>query len=175
MIRAPEWTANFGFNYEMPVGGGLKLRFSNNNQYSSRFPTFQAIGRPDEDNFQSAFLKVDASLALSAEDESWEVALIGKNITDKVVGSNCSPSNFAGGGVAGGPITGGTTSGPPGFAEVGCYSEAGRAIYLRLTLHARGSRSEPMPPPPALAPPAAPAPEVISPPPPPSTMPGERG
>lgn len=134
MIRAPEWTANFGFDYETPVGRGLKLRLSNNNQYSSRFPTFQAIGRPDQDNFQSAVLKVDASLALSAGDESWEVALIGKNITDKVVGANCGPGNFAGGNVVGGPITGGTTSGPPGFAEVGCYSQPGRAVYLRLSV-----------------------------------------
>ena len=138
MIRAPEWTANFGLDYEVPVGRGLKLRLSNNNQYSSRFPTFQAIGRPDDDNFQSSFIKVDASVALSSDDDRWEIALIGKNITDKVIGSNCSAGNFAGGNVAGGPITGGTSSGPPGFAEVGCFSEPGRAVYLRLTLKPSG-------------------------------------
>jgi iron complex outermembrane recepter protein len=134
MIRAPEWTANFGFDYEMPVGNGLKLRLANNNQYSAKYPTFQAINRPNEDNFQEIFLKIDASVAVSHEAELWEFALIGKNITDKVTGSTCSPGNFAGGNIIGGAITGGTISGPPGFAEVGCYSEPGRAVYLRLTV-----------------------------------------
>jgi iron complex outermembrane receptor protein len=134
MIRAPEWAANFGFDYEFSVGSGMKLHLNNNNQYSARFPTFLAVGRPNEDNFQGGFLKVDATVALSAEDNRWEVALIGRNITDKLTASNCNVGNYSGGNVVGGSITGGSTSGPPGFGEVGCFSEPGRAVYLRLTV-----------------------------------------
>jgi iron complex outermembrane recepter protein len=133
MIRAPEWTANFGFNYEMPVGKGMRLQFTNNNQVSSRFARYLALGRPDEDNFQDGFIKIDASIALKGEDDRWEVALIGKNITDKLTASNCSASNFAGGLVLGSPITGGTSSGPAGFAETGCYTDTGRSVWLRFT------------------------------------------
>ena len=133
MIRAPEWTANFGFNYEMPVSKGMRLQFTNNNQISSKFARFLALGRPDRDNFQNGFIKIDASVALKGEDDSWEVALMGKNITDKLTASNCSASNFAGGLVLGSPITGGTSSGPAGFAETGCYTDTGRSVWLRFT------------------------------------------
>lgn len=133
LIRAPQWSANFGFDYELPVGSDLKLRLSNNNQYSSKYPTFLAINRPNNDNYQRSFVKVDASIALGSADDRWEVALIGKNMTDKIVASTCSVGNFAGGNVLGGAITGGTTQGPPGFGEKGCYSDPGRAVYIRLT------------------------------------------
>lgn len=133
MIRAPEWTANFGFEYQMPIGNGMRLQFTNSNQVSSRFATFLALGRPDDDNYQDGFIKIDASLTLKGEDDRWEVALIGKNITDKLTASNCSAANFAGGLVLGSPITGGTSSGPAGFAEAGCYTDSGRSVWLRFT------------------------------------------
>jgi iron complex outermembrane recepter protein len=134
LIRSPEWAANFGFDYEMPVGDDLRLRLTNNNQYSSSYPAFLALNRPNRDNFQSHFFKIDASLALKDTAERWEVALVGKNLTDKVTASNCSAGNFAGGNIIGGSVTGGTTSGPTGFGEVGCFAEVGRAVYVRLTV-----------------------------------------
>ncbi len=137
MIRAPEWTANFGFNYDLPVGSGMKLGFTNNNQYSSSYPSYLANGRPNQDNVQRSYIRIDASLALKAEDESWELALIGKNLTDKLVSSNCSASNSAGGILLpfGGAYTGGSVQGPMGWAEGLCFADgAGRSIYVRLTL-----------------------------------------
>lgn len=133
MIRAPQWAINFGFDYEMPIGSGLKLMFTNNNQYSSKFVTFPAVGRPNNDNYQSAFIKIDAGLTLKDASDRWEVAVIGKNITDKITASNCSATNFAGGIALGGSITGGTVSGPAGFAEEGCNTDIGRSVWLRLT------------------------------------------
>jgi len=134
MIRAPEWSANFGFDYELPVGSNLALHFSNNNQVSSKFVTYPAVGRPNNDNFQSGFIKVDASIALKRADDFWEIALIGKNIFDKLTQSNCSATNFAGGIVLGGAISGGPTPGGAGWAESGCYADAPRSIWVRLTL-----------------------------------------
>jgi iron complex outermembrane receptor protein len=135
MIRAPEWSANFGFDYEMPVGSGLKLRVGNNNSYSSKYPSFLANGRPNNDNFQRGFFKIDASLALGAEDDRWEVALIGKNLTDKLVASNCSPSNTAGGIFLGTDFSGGSRQGTMGYAERLCFADGGgRQIMVRLTL-----------------------------------------
>ncbi|HEX8055535.1 MAG TPA: TonB-dependent receptor, partial [Novosphingobium sp.] len=133
MIRAPQWAINFGFDYEMPIGSGLKLMFTNNNQYSSKFVTFPAVGRPNNDNYQSAFIKIDAGLTLKDASDRWEVAVIGKNVTDKITASNCSATNFAGGIALGGSITGGTVSGPAGFAEEGCNTDIGRSVWLRLT------------------------------------------
>lgn len=136
MVRAPDWAANFGFDYEMPVGSGMKLLFSNNNQYSSKYVTFPAAGRPNEDNYQDPFFKIDASLTLKGENDRWEVALLGKNLTDKLTASNCSATNFAGGIVlpSGGDNLGGTTPGAMGYAEEGCFADGpGRSVWIRFT------------------------------------------
>jgi len=134
MIRAPEWQANFGFSYEVPVASNTRLVFSNSNQYASRFVTFLAKNRPNDDNFQDAVLKVDASIALHGPDDRWEVALIGKNITDKVTGGLGTAGNFAGGLFLTQQITGGGTSGDAGLSEAARYSERGRSVWVRLTL-----------------------------------------
>lgn len=134
MVRAPKWAINFGFDWEIPVGSNLRLQLTNNNQYSSKYVTFPAVGRPDNDNFQKAYFKIDASVALKGADDRWEVALIGKNLTDKLIASNCSATNFAGGIVLGGDNLGGVTPGSMGFAEKGCFADGpGRAIWLRAT------------------------------------------
>lgn len=137
MIRAPEWAANFGFDYELPVGNGMKVQIANNNQYSSSYPSFLANGRPDNDNIQDSFFKINATLALKGENDGWEVALIGQNLTNELVASNCSASNSAGGILLpfSGAYTGGSVQGPMGWAEALCFPDGGgRAVWLRLTM-----------------------------------------
>jgi iron complex outermembrane receptor protein len=136
MIRAPAWAANFGFDYERPVGSGMRVQFTNNNQYSGSYITFPAAGRPNNDNVQDSFFKIDASIALQGPDNRWEVAVLGKNLTDKIVASNCSATNFAGGILLpfGGDNAGGVSQGSGGFAETGCFADGpGRSIMIRLT------------------------------------------
>jgi len=135
MIRAPEWAANFGFDYEMPVGSGLKLAFSNNNQVSSKYPSYLALNRPNHDNWQESFIKFDASIMLKDEKDRWEIAVIGKNLGDKLTASNCSASSVAGGGVLGGDASGfATQQGQAGWAEALCFPDgAGRSVWIRLT------------------------------------------
>jgi hypothetical protein len=98
--------------------------------------TFPAAGRPNNDNIQHSFFKLDASVALKDANDRWEVAIIGKNLTDKIIASNCSATNFAGGIILpfGGDNLGGVTPGAMGFAEEGCFADGpGRQIWLRLT------------------------------------------
>jgi hypothetical protein len=85
------------------------------------------------DNYQRAFLKSDISLTLRGPDDRWEIAAIGKNITDKLTASTCSPSNFRNGNVVP-QITGGPARGISGFSEEGCFVERGRSVWLRLTV-----------------------------------------
>jgi len=37
MLRAPEWTANFGFDYAMSVFEDMTLRFGSNTNYSDSY------------------------------------------------------------------------------------------------------------------------------------------
>jgi iron complex outermembrane recepter protein len=134
MIRAPEWQAVFGFSYEMPIASDYKLVLTNSNQYSSKYVRFLAINRPDNDNFQGSFIKIDASIALRGPEDRWEVALIGKNINDKVTSGICSAGNYAGGLFVVPAVTGGNDPGIVGFGQTNCFPERGRSVWLRLTL-----------------------------------------
>lgn len=133
LARAPTWQATFGFDYEMPLGDNYKVVFTNSNQYSSKYVAFLAINRPNHDNYSPSFIKSDISLALQTNDEQWEFALIGKNITDEITTSNRAVSNYAGGLLFGGQIQGSTTSGPAGLAEGSAYTERGRSVWVRVT------------------------------------------
>jgi iron complex outermembrane receptor protein len=133
LARAPKWQTTFGFDYELPMGPNYNVVIANSNTYSSKFVAFLGINRPDDDNYQSSFFKSDVSVALRSVDDQWEVALIGKNITDKITSSNRAVSNYAGGLIFGGQLQGTTTSGPAGLAEGSAYTERGRSVWVRLT------------------------------------------
>jgi iron complex outermembrane receptor protein len=135
--RAPDWQSTFGFDYEIPVGpgGDMTLVITNSNQYSSSYRTFLG-DRPD--NTQGQFLKMDLGLTLQGPDDRWEVALIGKNITDRITAGTCSPSTAANGVILGGAEAGGVRSGIAGLDEVGCFTDPGREIWLKFTYRPTG-------------------------------------
>ena len=134
LLRAPAWQAQLGLTYELPLARGYKLAFSNNNAFTSRYVTFLALGRPNDDNYQGSFVKSDVSLSLEGPDNAWELALVGKDLNDKLTTGNCQPTNFANGVVLGGQVTGGTTSGPAGVGQTECWIDPGREVWLRLTV-----------------------------------------
>ncbi|MCB2076803.1 MAG: TonB-dependent receptor [Novosphingobium sp.] len=138
MVRAPEWSGSIGFSYEMPVGNGMRLQFTNNNQISSDYPTFPAVGVPNNSQIQKGFVKVDANLTLKGAEDRWEVALIGRNIGGKVTASTCYTNNGAGQNFLGGNNAGGVTASAAGLPETGCYTDSGRQLWVRLTLRPFG-------------------------------------
>jgi iron complex outermembrane receptor protein len=129
--RAPDWQLNFGFDYEWPLADGRTFIISNTNAYYSRYVYFPGTRA---DFFQSGFIKSDLSFALRGPNDHWELALIGKNITDKITGGSCSNANYENGSILLGQVTGGTTRGPAGVDEVGCRADRGREVWVRLTL-----------------------------------------
>jgi len=133
-LRAPNWSGNFGFDWELPINSKLDLIFHNNNTFSSRFLAGPGLR---SDFYQSAYFKVDAGITLKSSDDLWELALIGKNLTRKYTATNCSPSNFQAG-LLGGEITGGNIAGPSGTDEMVCYMDPGRELWVRLTLRPFG-------------------------------------
>jgi iron complex outermembrane receptor protein len=134
MVRAPEWQVNLGFTYTMPVMGDYNLVFSNNNAIFTKFPQFLAVGRPNNDQFQSGYAKIDLGLELHAPDDFWEIALITKNVADKIVAGNCTVANIGNGVVFGGELTGTNKIGPAGIDTKVCWVDPGREVWLRLTL-----------------------------------------
>jgi iron complex outermembrane receptor protein len=134
LVRAPDLQLNFGFNYSYPLANAYKLVFTNNNSFSSRYVAVTAVNRPNNDNYQSSYAKVDLGVTLQSADGRWEVALLGKNINNKIIAGFCSNSNYANGAIFGGQVTGGTVRGPAGIDEMGCFSDPGRAVWLKFTV-----------------------------------------
>jgi len=137
--RAPDWQLNFGFDYTFSLSNGMNLVFANNNAFYSRYVMFPGTR---SDFFQGSFIKSDVSLTLRGREDRWEAALIGKNVFNKISRGSCSNANYALGSVYNSSIfgtnvaqiTGGTVRGIGGVDEVGCRTDRGRELWVRLTL-----------------------------------------
>lgn len=84
---APKWSGNWTIDYQLPITDGLKLRLTNTLFYKSG-----VFLNPNNDPFayQRGYAREDLTIAL-ASDQGWEVAVIGKNLTDHTIRSFGAP------------------------------------------------------------------------------------
>ena len=118
---APDWTGVLGFTYETPITSGLILSIGGDARYSSSYLA-TAFGNPVTN--QDSYVSLAASISVKTEDDRWQVALIGKNLTNQW---------YATGGVDA-PNTGsgtGTTSGV--LADQVGYASLPRTIQAQVT------------------------------------------
>ena len=80
LYRAPRWVLSAGFSYDYEMANGWKLGASADTNYSSSFLTDPAS---DPNGRQGNYHQYDASLNVQSPDENWQLALIGKNLSDK--------------------------------------------------------------------------------------------
>ena len=71
-----------GAEYGVSIGSNLRLTFGADIVYSAKFLTSLTLDPATE---QDAFTKVNARIALSGDTQEWEVALVGRNLTDETV------------------------------------------------------------------------------------------
>ena len=98
---APEWSGFVALNYERPLGNSLLLGMTANVQFRSSI----GLSATDASATLSGYETYDANIRIGAADGKWQVALIGKNLSDEYA--------FRGGGNV--PGTGGNTGTPEGF------------------------------------------------------------
>ena len=120
--NAPKWTGTAGVSYESDIGTNFLVGGNLNMRYSSSY-----LGSSFGDYYteQNAYAVIDAGLYFGPADESWQLALIGKNLTDKFY--------FIGGGTA--PLTGsgtGTAAAVPGD-NIG-YGSVPRTVAVQATV-----------------------------------------
>ncbi len=89
---APDFSANAALDYETPVGGSLLFRGNLNLVYSDSYYTQLGI---DPFTQQDSYAKLNARVALAADDDRWEIALLGRNLTDEDVSVNSFNSPLA--------------------------------------------------------------------------------
>ncbi|MEM1435543.1 MAG: TonB-dependent receptor [Pseudomonadota bacterium] len=101
--NAPEWAGFLQFNYERPLGQNIVFGATANAQFRSSI----GLIAQDVQATQSAYETYDANIRIGAASGRWQVALIGKNLSDEYA--------FRGGGNV--PGTGGNTGTAEGFAS----------------------------------------------------------
>lgn len=120
-VYTPEWTANLAADYNRQLNNGFELRANVNISYSDEYLASPSL---DPRATQDAYTKVGARIAITAEDEQWEIALIGKNLTDETV------TVYAAELPASGTLVAGVTGGQQGLAYYGFYDRP-RSIALQ--------------------------------------------
>ena len=134
LVRAPDWQSTLGFDYSVPLADDYTMILTNSNEISSKYVTFLAVDRPNNDNYQTSFAKIDFGVTLQSPKDVWEIALIGKDLNDKITSGNCVASPLE---------TGSTTANLYGITNraatfgidpAGCFVDPGREVWLRFTI-----------------------------------------
>ena len=80
----PELTASLGVQYHTPLTSSIEFRSELNLNYSDEYNTETDL---DPNVAQDAFTKVNLFMAIASMDDTWELAVIGKNLTDEKISS----------------------------------------------------------------------------------------
>jgi outer membrane receptor protein involved in Fe transport len=131
--KAPKWTLNAGGYYEFDFSRALMFSLSADVSYSDGY---MASANYNPDTYQRAFAKLDATARIFTSDRRWELALIGRNLTDKRNLINANDRTGTGGGKGG--FVSCTT-----LSQVGCdrlpditgTPTQPRTVTLQATLH----------------------------------------
>ena len=99
------------------------------------FVTFLAVDRPNNDNYQGGFAKIDLGLTLESPKDLWEIALIGKDLNDRDHLRKLRRL-AVGNGLPRHPILPASRAArrPLGIDPAGCFVDPGREIWLRFTI-----------------------------------------
>ncbi|HKX78014.1 MAG TPA: TonB-dependent receptor [Novosphingobium sp.] len=92
--RSPRWMLFTGFNYERELDGGWKIGLSGDANLQS---AFIPDDNGDPNTRVSSKWRLNAGARFGPADEAWELALIGRNLTDEYFPVSSSEAPFAGG------------------------------------------------------------------------------
>lgn len=90
---APEWSGTFSTDYRIALGERHVLSFGGDVYATTEIATLTDI---NPRAFQAGFAKVNLRAALAREDGRWEVALVGRNVTNRLTAAfkNTIPGGF---------------------------------------------------------------------------------
>jgi hypothetical protein len=95
MHGAPEIIATTGFQYMKTFGNGFGFDAYFGATYSDEYTT-NLLRSPQD--YQKSFVKLNSTVKITSADEKWDVALVVRNITDKVTLNSTGGVTLTGGG-----------------------------------------------------------------------------
>lgn len=89
--RAPKWAGNFGFTYDADINDSFGITLGGSALYNSDY-----LPQDNLDPFlrQDSYWKLNASIAIRTADDKFELALIGRNLTDEYIIQNSQDKGF---------------------------------------------------------------------------------
>lgn len=87
-----DWSGNLSLDHFFELGGGLQLRSGLDAIFTDDYNPSQSL---DPALDQDGYVKLNARIALGDIDNIWEVALIGKNLTDEEIMTYGAPAPLA--------------------------------------------------------------------------------
>lgn len=121
LAKAPRWTGSAGIGYESDVGSSFRFGANVDASYSSSYFT-DLTNKPA--SRQPKYGMLDGSVRLSTQDEAYEVALIGRNLTDRYYVQRTIDT----------PLAGSAAGGLSGvLADTQGAVNRGREVMLRFT------------------------------------------
>ncbi len=118
--RAPKWSLAGSFNFDTPLTDTLKFGLTGGVNYTSAYDT-DVTAHPY--SRQSKYAIVDATVRVGETNDSWELAVIGRNLTNKWYIAASTDVPFTGGAAGSGMLG-------DRFASV----SRGREILLRASM-----------------------------------------
>jgi len=94
--QTPEWSASLSAQHVYPLGDTFELRSNLDVNFKDNHFTSGDMDRRQE---QGGATRINARLALASSDDRWQVALVGKNLTDQVVRTFGSKVSLSGSGI----------------------------------------------------------------------------
>ncbi|MBO9601585.1 MAG: TonB-dependent receptor [Novosphingobium sp.] len=121
--RAPDLSLSLGFNYDVALSDSLTLSLNGTSKYTSSYVN---MSEHDPRAIAPSAWIHDAQIALKGPEDGWEIALIGRNLTNKLLPTTVFAYPF--------------TGSPSGLATSGYGSDLAsgftlpRSIFLQVTL-----------------------------------------
>lgn len=126
-----KWAGNFGIAYDIETASGMTIGLNTKASFHSRGFLEQSL-RPGLTKPASIYL--DAGLRVEPASKAWELALIGKNLTNRIVPISAFGENFTGNAAA----TGTTTATVLDQGDFSAVIRDGRSVMLRATVRFHG-------------------------------------
>lgn len=78
--RSPDWSANAGFDLDVPINSAFEFGITGDAFYSSEYYASDSYSPA---SLQGSFWRFNASARIADPDGQWQVSLIGRNLTNK--------------------------------------------------------------------------------------------
>jgi iron complex outermembrane receptor protein len=122
ILRAPDWTAGFGADYDFRLTNLWSMGLSADAAYSSGFDT---VAEAAPGSHMNDYWLLDASLRIFSAYKHWEAAIIGKNLTNRYYWTRSTQIAFTG--------TGSGTAVAGTNADIMASVERGRQVLMRVS------------------------------------------